>query len=298
MAIVHTSADEAGQIYVPLTNWSLYAAVMALVVGFQSSSNLAAAYGIAVTLDMLITTVLTFFVIRYGWGYPLWLCVLATGFFFAIDLAFFSSNLLKLFDGGWFPLLIALVSFTVLTTWKTGRKLVFEGISAQGMPIAALLASLGDDVHRVDGTAVFMTGNRDNAPSALLHNLMHNQVVHQRVFLLTVVTEEKPFIPADQRIEYVTLGKGFHRLVLHYGFMEHPDIPEALAQCHRFGHDFDMMRTTFYLSREIIVPTPRQGMALWRERLFALMNRNATPASEFFRIPTNRVVELGTKLEI
>ncbi len=298
MSVVHTSAEESGQIYVPLTNWSLYFSVMGLVLGFQSSSNLAAAYGIAVTGTMMIDTILIAFVMRLLWTWSWPAVITVAGLFFVVDLAFFAANAIKIPHGGWVPLAIGLVSFTLLTTWKTGRRLVFEGMARQAVALDEFLATIHDDLHRVEGTAVYMTGNRDGAPSALLHALMHTQVLHSRVFLLTVVNVESPTVADADRVTYTELGKGFHRLVLRYGFMEHPDIPAALAQCTRFGHAFDMMHTSFFLSRETIVPTRLPGMALWRERLFAVMNRNAAAASDFFRIPTNRVVELGTRLEI
>ncbi len=298
MQIIHTSAHEAGQVYIPMTNWSLYVSVMALVIGFQSSSNLAAAYGIAVTGTMMIDTLLVAMVMRLLWRWNRWLVFLVVGSLFLVDLAFFAANAMKIPQGGWFPLLIGLVSFTLLTTWKRGRKLVFDGMASQGMSLTDLLTTIGDDIHRVEGTAVFMTGNPDGAPSALLHNLMHNQVLHRRVYLVTMLTTDTPYVSEDARLTCEDLGKGFHRLIARFGFMERPDVPKVLAQAEPLGHPFEMMRTTFYLSRELIVPSVKKGMALWREQLFALMSRNATPASEYFGIPTNRTVELGTKLEI
>ena len=298
MAIIHTSGNEAGQIYVPLTNWTLCFGVVMLVLGFQSSSNLAAAYGIAVTGTMLIDTILVAFVMYYLWRWNVWLVAIVAGVFLIIDTAFLSANALKIAQGGWFPLLIGLISFTVLTTWKRGRQLMAAAQSELAISLEDFLSMLDPDIHRVRGTAVFMTGNSEGVPSALLHNLKHNQVLHQRVFLLTVVTAETPYVDPAQRTEYAELGNDFYRLIVRFGFMEQPDIPEALATCASFGHAFNMMETTFFLSRDNIVPTLMPGMALWRERLFMLLSRNATPAHEFFRIPTNRVVELGTLLEI
>ncbi len=297
MTIVHTSGREAGQIYVPFTNWILCAAVLTLVVGFGSSNELAAAYGVAVTGTMMIDTILVGFVMLYLWKWPPLAAHAIAGTLIAIDLAYFSSNALKLLAGGWFPLAVALVSFTVLTTWKRGRALVFRRVREESVPLAVLLTSI-DEFRRVPGTAVFMTSDTEGTPSALLHNLKHNKVLHERVFLLTIVTAEKPYVAESERIDYTELGHGFYRLVCHYGFMQQPDIPAALAACASHGHRFEMMDTTFYLSREVIIPSMGPGMARWRERLFALMNQNATPAHEFFRIPTNRVVELGTQIEI
>jgi len=297
MTIVHTSGREAGQIYVPFTNWVLCVAVLALVVGFGSSSNLAAAYGIAVTGTMMIDTILVGFVMLHVWKWPPLAAHAIAGALIAIDVAYFSSNALKLPHGGWFPLVVAIVSFTLLTTWKRGRSHVFRRIREDSVPLAVLLASV-DDIRRVPGTAVFMTSDPDGTPSALLHNLKHNKVLHERVFLLTVVTAERPYVSAAERVEYTDLGCGFYRLICHYGFMQQPDIPAALAACACHGHHFDMMDTTFYLSREVIIPSLTPAMAAWRERLFALMNQNASPAHEFFRIPNNRVVELGTQIEI
>jgi len=297
MTMVHTSGREAGQIYVPFTNWILCLAVLGLVIGFGSSSNLAAAYGIAVTGTMMIDTILVGFVMLYLWKWPPLAAHAIAGTLIAIDLAFFGSNVLKIGQGGWFPLVVALGSFTLLTTWKRGRSQVFRRIREESVPLAVLLGSI-EDFHRVQGTAVFMTSDADGTPSALLHNLKHNKVLHERVFLLTVVTAERPYVAESERIEYTDLGHGFYRLVCHYGFMQQPDIPAALEACACHGHHFDMMDTTFYLSREVIIPSLTPVMPVWRERLFALMNQNATPAHEFFRIPTNRVVELGTQIEI
>jgi len=298
MKIVHTSGREEGQIYVPFTNWTLYLAVMGLVLGFQSSSNLAAAYGIAVTGTMMIDTVLVSFVMLLVWRWNPVLVAVLSGTLLLVDIAFFSANAIKIPQGGWFPLAMGLVSFTVLMTWKRGRALLFEALAQQSVPMQGFLETCGDDIHRVHGTAVFMTGNAEGAPAALLHNLKHNQVLHERVVMLSVLGAPTPTVADADRLQWSDLGKGFHRLVVRYGFMEEPDVPAALAACKRFGHEFDMMSTTFYLSREVIVPTLRPGMQLWRERLFAMMQKNATSATDFFKIPTNRVVELGTKVEI
>jgi len=298
MTIVHTSGEEAGQIYVPFTNWTLYLAVMALVIGFQSSSNLAAAYGIAVTGTMMIDTILVAFVMALMWRWH-WLAVTAVaGTLLLVDFAYFSANIIKVAQGGWFPLFIGFVSFTVLTTWRRGRSLVRKQLKKQAVPLDVVMRALGPNVSRARGTAVFLTAATDGVPPALLHNLKHNQTVHQRVILATVMTAETPYVPDSERVEMTDLGDGFHRLTIRYGFMQTPDVPAALALCKKFGHEFNMMSTSFFLSRETFVPSLNPGMALWRERLFTFMTLNATRATIFFKIPTERVVELGTQLEI
>ncbi|KIZ41797.1 MULTISPECIES: potassium transporter Kup [Rhodopseudomonas] len=298
MTIVHTSGEEAGQIYVPFTNWTLYIAVMALVIGFQSSSNLAAAYGIAVTGTMMIDTILVSFVMALMWRWH-WLAIAAvSGTLLLIDVAFFFANIIKVAQGGWFPLVIGLVSFTVLTTWRRGRSLVRKQLKKQAVPLDVVMRALGSSVTRARGTAVFLTASADGVPPALLHNLKHNQTVHQRVILATVMTAETPYVPESERVDMTDLGDGFHRLTIRYGFMQTPDVPEALRLCKKFGHEFNMMSTSFFLSRETFVPSLNPGMALWRERLFTFMTLNATRATIFFKIPAERVVELGTQLEI
>jgi KUP system potassium uptake protein len=298
MLIVHTSGKEQGQIYVPFTNWTLYLAVMALVLGFQNSSNLAAAYGIAVTGTMMIDTVLIAIVMLLLWRWHwVWVALVAGGLML-VDFAFFAANVIKIPEGGWFPIVMAFISFTVLTTWRLGRKLVSEEMAKQSIPMEAFLDSVGDDIHRVFGTAVFMTSTKEGVPSALLHNLKHNQILHERVVLVTVQTTDSPYVNELDRLYLHDMGKGFYRLIIRYGFMEDPDIPRALEHCDRFGQSFDMMETSFYLSRETIVPRLMRGIAKWRARLFAVMSKNATSATDFFKIPTNRVVELGTQLEI
>ncbi len=296
MQIIHTSGREEGQIYVPFTNWTLYLAVVALVLGFQSSSNLAAAYGIAVTTTMLIDTILVAFVMVLLWRWNLTLVVLVAGSLLAVDIAFFAANIIKIPQGGWFPIAMALVSFTVLTTWRHGRRLLMQEIAELQLPMDDFLTTI-DDIHRVQGTAIFMTSTMAGVPSALLHNLKHNQVLHERVVLLTVQTAATPYVNDLDRIFLHHLDRGFMRIVVRYGFMEDPDIPAALAQCSRFGEPFEMMETTFYVSRETIIPRmPRRHIMPWRARLFSLMSKNATSATDFFKIPTNRVVELGTQL--
>ena len=297
MLIVHTSGKAEGQIYVPFTNWTLYLAVVALVIGFQNSSNLAAAYGIAVTGTMLIDTILVAFVMVLLWGWH-WSAVAAVaGSLLAIDIAFFSANAIKIPEGGWFPIAMGLASFTVLTTWRLGRRLVGEGMAKQSIPMNSFLDSIAN-VHRIDGTAVFMTSSKDGVPPALLHNLKHNQVLHDRVVLVTVQTTNTPHVTELDRVYLHRMRRGFVRVIIRYGFMEDPDIPHALERCKRFGESFDILETTFYLSRETIVPTFRRKISPLRARLFGLMSKNATSATEFFKIPTDRVGELGTQLVI
>ena len=297
MQIVHTSGHEEGQIYVPFTNWSLYLAVVALVIGFRSSSNLAAAYGIAVTGTMLIDTILVAFVMVLMWKWHWSVVAAIAGFFLAVDVAFFAANAIKIPEGGWFPIAMGLVSFTVLTTWRRGRRLVSLEMAKQSIPMDDFITAI-DGVHRINGTAVFMTSSKEGVPPALLHNLKHNQVLHERVVLVTVQTADTPHINDFDRIYLHRMGKGFMRLIVRYGFMESPDIPAVLDQCKHLGERFDMMETTFYLSRETIVPSMTRRMTQLRARLFSLLTKNATSASDFFQIPTNRVVELGTQLVI
>ncbi|ABD87415.1 potassium transporter Kup [Rhodopseudomonas palustris] len=298
MTIVHTSGEEEGQIYIPFTNWTLYIAVMALVIGFQSSSNLAAAYGIAVTGTMMIDTILVAFVMALMWRWH-WIAVAAVaGTLLLVDLAFFFANIIKVAQGGWFPLFIGVLSFTVLTTWRRGRELVRNQVKKLAVPLDVVMRALGPNVSRARGTAVFLTAATDGVPPALLHNLKHNQTVHQRVVLATVMTADTPYVPDSERVTMTDLGDGFHRLIIRYGFMQTPDVPAALELCKAFGQEFNMMATSFFLSRETYVPSLNPGMAHWRERLFTFMTLNATRATIFFKIPTDRVVELGTQLEI
>ena len=298
MEIIQTSHKERGQIYVPFTNLTLFLAVMALVVGFQSSSNLAAAYGIAVTGTMMIDTILVTFVVLLMWRWNKWIALPLMAAFFVIDFAFFSANIVKVMQGGWFPLFIGLLSFTVLMTWKRGRALLFRQMAKQDIPEKAFLASLEDNVPRVARTAVFMTARSDGVPSALLHNLKHNLVLHERTVIATVITEEVPYVSVERRVELTPLGKGFYRLLMRYGFMEAPDVPAALALCRSKGFPVDIKQVSFFVSRETILPSLQPGIALWREKLFALMSRNAQNATDFFKIPTENVVELGTQVEI
>jgi KUP system potassium uptake protein len=299
LAILHTSEKTMGQIYVPFINWSLLAAVLLLVVGFRSSDNLAAAYGIAVTLAMLIDSVLIFVVMQRLWNWPLAAAVAIAAPLVLIDLAFLSSNALKIPDGGWFPLVVGAVLFTLLTTWKRGRALVADRLSHDSLPLDAFIPSVEiAPPLRVEGTAVFMTSTPDIVPHALLHNLKHNKVLHQRVVFLTIMIRDIPYVTDDERIEIAPLGCDFYRFLAYYGFKDEPDIPSLLEEAGQRGFAFEMMETSFFVSRETLIPTEGTGMALWRERLFASMSKNAVKASDFFHVPTNRVVELGTQIEI
>jgi len=297
--ILHTSVRDTGQIYIPLVNWGLFVAIVLAVVMFRSSSNLAAAYGIAVTLDMLITTILTFFVIRFGWGYPLALCVAATGFFFVVDLAFFASNLLKLFQGGWFPLMIGGGVFMLMMTWKQGRSLLNDKLRADAIDLKDFLESVFlSPPTRVDGTAVFLTAEPGAVPNALLHNLKHNKVLHRQNLFVTVRNHEVPWIGRDKRLQVEPLGHDCWQVVVQYGFKDDPDIPSALHQLRVQGCDVEPMTTSYFLSRDTIIPTIGSGMAPWREKLFAQMHHNASGAADFLHLPSNAVVELGSKIEI
>ena len=300
LAIKHTSGSEEGQIYIPRANWALLLGVVVLVLGFRSSSNLAAAYGIAVTGTMSITTVLALVVARklWRWSMPV-IWILGAGFLM-VDLTFLGANLLKIPSGGWFPLVVGCVIFAVMITWKDGRAILMARLSQQSIPIPEFLAR--DEVNpakRVAGSAIFFTGNCDIVPVALLHNLKHNKVLHERVVLMTVLTEQVPRVPARERLQIDDLGRGFYRMVVHYGFFQEPDIPLVLKLASTFGMEFDMMQTSFYLGRETLSSsTVQTSMAPWREKLFIMMSRNAVAATEFFRIPPGRVVELGTQVQL
>jgi KUP system potassium uptake protein len=299
LTILHTSERSIGQIYVPFINWTLLAAIVALCVGFRNSDNLAGAYGIAVTLAMLIDSILIFVVMRRIWEWPVWVAVLITTPLLLIDLTFLASNSLKIPDGGWFPLLIGGIVFTLLTTWKRGRSLLMRRLAEDAMPLDLFIQSIeASPPTRVPGTAVFLTSTQNRVPHALLHNLKHNKVLHERVVFLTILTQDIPFVPSDERYEIEPLGCDFFRMVARYGFKEDPDVPELLEDSGRKGFVFDMMETSFFVSRETLIATVTPGMALWREKLFVSMSKNATKASEFFQVPTNRVVELGTQVEL
>ena len=299
LRLLHTSVRETGQIYVPFVNWSLYVCIVIAVVVFGSSSALASAYGIAVTIDMTITTVMTFFVIRYGWKLPLWLCVAATGCFFVIDIVFFAANAVKIVEGGWFPILIGVVMFTLMTTWQQGRHLMSERLRDEAIDLPVFIESLF--IHpplRVPGTAVFLSAEKGATPFALLHNLKHNKVLHAQNVFATVRHHEVPWIGFDRRVEVEALGHDCWQVVLHFGFKNDPDVPEALQLLAGRGIVLDDMETSYFLSRDSVVPTFARGMWLWREKLFASMHRNAAAAADFLYLPANRIVELGSKVEI
>jgi KUP system potassium uptake protein len=299
MVIHHTSVRDTGQIYVPFVNWGLYVFIVLAVVMFKSSSNLASAYGIAVTLDMTITTVMTFFVIRYGWGYPLALCLAATGFFFAIDVTFFASNLLKLLAGGWFPIVIGIGMFTLMLTWTEGRRLLSAKLRDDAIPLQDFLAAIFvSPPLRADGTAVFLTSEPGATPNALMLNLKHNKVLHEHNLFVTVRQHDVPWVGFEQRVQMAPLGHDCWAVTLNFGFKNEPDVPEALQLLKGRGVPLDDMQTSYFLSRDIVIPTLGEGMAIWREKLFASMHRNAAAAADFLNLPTNRVVELGAKVEI
>ena len=299
MRIDHTSARERGQIYVPAVNWILMVCCIGLVLGFRSSSALAAAYGIAVTTTMTITTILFYFVARERWQWNSTKALVIAGAFLLVDLAFWGANLLKIPHGGWFPIVVGAVVFTLLATWKRGRQILQKRLRESAPERSEFLASLMQHPpHRVPGTAVFMYGSARQAPPALLHNLKHNKVLHQRVVFLVVSTLEIPFVAADQRAQVTPLDHGMWQVDLRYGFMEEIDIPHALAAIREDGLSFSPMETTYFLGRETVIASGHPGMALWRERLFAVMSRNAQSATAYFRLPPNRVVELGAQVEI
>lgn len=297
--IQHTSVRDTGQIYMPLVNWGLFVTIVLAVVMFRSSSNLAAAYGIAVCTDMLITTVLTFFVIRYGWNYPLGLCIAATGIFFVVDFAFFASNLMKLFAGGWFPLMIGGAVFTLMITWKEGRHILNEKLRTDAIDLPSFLdAVFVSPPARVEGTAVFLTAEGGTVPNALLHNLKHNKVLHEQNLFVTVRNHEIPWIGMNKRLEIESLGHDCWQVNVHYGFKNDLDLPKALQQIKGRGCELESMNTSYFLSRDTVVPTIGGGMAPWREKLFAQMHHNASGAADFLNLPNNAVVELGSKIEI
>ena len=298
LSIRHTSETEQGQIYIPFINWALMVAVIVLVLNFQTSSNLAAAYGIAVTGAMLIDTCLIAVLVAMVWRWKWWVWVPVVGGFFIIDGAYFAANTTKIPDGGWFPLAIGAVAFSLLTTWARGRKLMRERMAEVELPLDIFAKSAHASTQRVPGTAIFMSAATSGVPSALLHNIKHNKVLHERVVVLTVNIADVPYVDPEERIGITDLGQGFYRLVINYGFMEETDIPAALKQAGKCGGKFDMMQTSFFLSRQTLLPSKNPGMAIWRERLFSWMLRNAATPMDFFRLPTNRVVELGSQLEI
>ena len=299
LEVLHTSEKEIGQIYLPAINWTLLAAIIALVLGFQSSSNLAAAYGIAVTGTMAIDTILAVVVAVTVWKWSKLFGGLVIAFFLVIDLSFFGANALKILQGGWFPLAVGMAVFTLLSTWKRGREILMDRLQTGAIALEPFLSGIASHPPtRVPGTAVFLTASREGVPHAMLHNLAHNKVLHERVALLTVTTRDIPWVPEAERVQVEPLGGEFYRIVVTYGFKDEPDIPAALELCKPFGLEFSMLETSFFLSRETLIATIAPGMALWREKLFVSMMRNAGSATAFFKIPTNRVVELGTQIEL
>ena len=298
MEIRHTSASAAGQIYIPAINWGLMIMVLLLVLTFQSSSNLAAAYGIAVTGAMFIDTVLLAVVLFSLWRWPWWIAAPLVIAFIIVDMTYLAANLIKVPDGGWVPLAVGMFIFTLLTTWSKGRTLMRQNMAEGSMPITVFAKSAHTSAARVPGTAVFMASSNHGVPSALLHNIKHNKVLHERVVILTVSIQDVPFVEPENRFEMIEIGNGFYRVTLRYGFMEETDVPDALRNYEMCGGKFEMMKTSFFLSRQTLLPSEKPGMAIWREKLFAWMLRNAATAMQFFRLPTNRVVELGSQLEI
>jgi KUP system potassium uptake protein len=297
--IAHTSSLEMGQVYVPQVNWALMISTIAIVIGFRTSGALAAAYGIAVTLTMVITTLLLYVVARERWHWPPVVALTVTGIFFSIDLAFLGANVLKILHGGWLPLVIGAVLFTLMTTWKRGRQIVADRLIARAVPLENFMSRVArTPPARVPGTAVFMTAQPRGTPPALAHNLRYNRVLHEHVVTLMVTTQPVPHVPADQQIAVRTLGDGVFDVVVRYGFMEDPNIPEALSNARELGLVLDVDDVTYFLGRETLIVTQTPGMAMWRERLFVLMARNAVRATAFFRLPPERVVELGVQVEI
>jgi KUP system potassium uptake protein len=298
LSILHTSEKAAGQIYIPAINWALAIMVLLLVLFFQSSSNLAAAYGIAVTGAMFIDTCLIAVVLLSLWKWPKWRALPLLALFFVVDLAYFGANLLKVPDGGWVPLLIGLIIFTLLTTWSRGRALMRERMAESTMPMEIFIKSAANSATRVPGTAIFMASAASGVPSAMLHNIKHNKILHERVLILTVQIEDVPYVEEADRIACKELGEGFYRVKMRFGFLEETDVPATLDKVDLCGPKFDMMQTSFFLSRQTLIASKIPGMAIWREKMFAWMLRNAANAMEFFKLPSNRVVELGSQVEI
>ena len=299
MRVMYTSEREMGQIYIPLINWLQLGAVLLAVVGFGSSSNLASAYGIAATTTMLMTTILTFFVIRYRWKYNLLLCFLSTGFFLTIDVVLFSANTIKILHGGWFPLVLAAFLMIIMLTWRDGRELVYDNLRKHLVPLEDFLQSLFiSPPARVEGTAVFFRAEGDGVPHAMLHNLLHNKVLHERTVFLTVYNADIPMVPEAERVKVTPLGHQCYQVDIRYGFKDERDIPAALALSKEAGLELDTMSTSYFIARQTVIPRVGSGMAFWRESLFATMSRNARDAADYYRVPTNRVIELGTQVEI
>ncbi len=299
MQTLYTSEKEIGQIYIPAVNWILLAAVVLAVVGFGSSTALASAYGIAVTITMFTTTLLTFFVVRRAWRYPLWLAAGATFVFLAVDLVLVIACSLKFMEGGWFPLVLGGVLFTVMASWRRGRELLMKSFALGDPALLPFLQALGSDhLPRARRTAVYAVANLDTVPQALMHNLKHNQVLHERNLILTVRFQDIPWVPEDERVKVEPLVPGFWKVTVNYGFKDSPDIPQALGRCSSEALSINLFETTYFLSRETIIPTRQAGMMLWREKLFAFMARNAGNMADYLRLPNNCVIELGTRVQI
>jgi KUP system potassium uptake protein len=298
LSIRHTSETEGGQIYIPVVNWALMVAVIILVLTFENSSNLANAYGIAVTGAVTIDTLLMAVLLVSVWKWKWWYAAPVVVLFLIVDGAYFAANLTKVADGGWFPLAVGLVAFVLLTTWARGRKLMRDRMSEVALPMEIFAKSAKNSALRVPGTAIFMASSTAGVPSALLHNIKHNKVVHERVVILTVEIADEPYVDPEKRCEYTDLGDGFYRAVLHYGFMEETNVPVGLKKMQACGGEFDMMQTSFFLSRQTLLSSEKPGMPVWREKIFAWMLRNSASAMDFFKLPTNRVVELGSQVEI
>ena len=297
--IDHTSSEEMGQVYVPQVNWGLMAATIVIVIGFRSSGALAAAYGIAISMTMVITAILLHIVATERWKWPLPVALMLTGTFLVVDLAFFGANLLKFMQGGWLPVVIAWFLFTLMTTWKSGRRILAERLTARAVPLEDFMAAV--DAHppvRVPGTAVFMTAQPRGTPPALAHNLRHNKVLHEHVIVLTVRTQPVPYVRHEEQVDVQALGTGVFNVAARYGFMQDPHVPDALRMAREKGAEMDVDDVTYFLGRETIIVSKRPGMAMWREKLFVLMARNAVRATAFFRLPAERVVELGVQVEM
>ena len=298
--MVQTSSEEIGQVYLPTVNMALMLTTLSLVIGFGSSANLAGAYGVAVTTTMVITTVLAFFLMVKRWHWQVAAAGAVAGFFLLIDIPFLIANLLKIAHGGWFPLAAGLTVFTLMTTWRHGRTVLRRRLLGEIEPLDVFIDKLSTDPpHRVCGTAVFMTGRPTGTPPMLHHHLIHNQVLHEQVIILTVLTEEVPRVPATDRVSITKMRMGFIRVIVHYGFMQSPNVPVALRECEPLGLIVELGKTTYYLARETIISTPLQsGMMRWQEKLFAFMSRNSLAATTFYNIPAEQVIELGQQLEI
>jgi KUP system potassium uptake protein len=297
LKILHTSARAMGQVYIPAVNWTLLVMVLLLVVTFKASSNLASAYGIAVTGTMLITTLMLAFLVFDVWQWRKLPAAATIGLFFAVDGLYFASNVTKIPDGGWFPLVVAAISFTVLTTWARGRRLLRERLSEVSLPLPVFIRSAAASAHRISGTSVFLSASAEAIPSALLHNLKHNQVLHERIILLNVVVEDTPFAAAEKRLEVRRLGKGFHEVVVHFGFFEDPDVPKALEGARALGLAIDIDNTSFFIRRETLVKAQKSSLRPWRAKLFMMLQGTAQEAARFYRLPPGRVVELGAQIE-